>query len=67
VAAAIVLGGWTVPMAELAALKPGDDLLLPDGGDAWLEVEGLRLCPLGVELTGPILRVRPREVDGGQS
>jgi hypothetical protein len=57
--AAIVLGGWRVSIGELAALKPGDELVLPDGADAWLETAGLRVRRLRVEVAGAALRAYP--------
>ena len=51
--AAIVLGHWRVPLSELAQLAPGDEIVLPAGDDARLEVAGRRLRYLKVKWMGP--------------
>jgi hypothetical protein len=60
VEAQIVLGSWTVPLAELAALAPGDEVVLPAGDDARLEVAGIEVRALRVEVTGATLRAHLR-------
>jgi len=59
VRAAIVLGGWRVSLGELAALRPGDQIVLPDGADAWLEAARIRLRPIRVEVAGQVARAYP--------
>ncbi|MGH7841563.1 MAG: hypothetical protein ACREQD_08375 [Candidatus Binataceae bacterium] len=59
VRAAIVLGGWNAPIAELAALALGDEIILPDGADAWLEAAGIRLRPIQVEVVEQVVRAYP--------
>ena len=39
----VILGSWRLPLREIAMLKRGDSIVLPDGADAWLEAEGTRL------------------------
>ncbi|MGH7839568.1 MAG: hypothetical protein ACREQC_17335, partial [Candidatus Binataceae bacterium] len=53
------LGGWNAPIAELAALALGDEIILPDGADAWLEAAGIRLRPIQVEVVEQVVRAYP--------
>jgi len=39
----VILGSWRLPLREVAVLKRGDSIVLPDGADAWLEAEGTKL------------------------
>ena len=50
VMAAIVIGVWTVSLAELAQVRVGDEIVLPDGDDAWIASGGVRLQAARVEL-----------------
>jgi Type III flagellar switch regulator (C-ring) FliN C-term len=56
VEATIVLGSWRVPVGELAGLKLGDEIVLPAGDDAWLEVAGIPIRAVRVEVDGVTLR-----------
>jgi hypothetical protein len=61
VKAVIVLGGWSVPLFELAALVPGDEIVLPEGEDARMEVEGVQFRCLRIEVAEGSLRAHLRE------
>jgi hypothetical protein len=59
---AVVLASFSVPLAELEVIKPGDTILLPDPNEAWLGTSGKpRLLPLEVELDGRLARLRLRD------
>lgn len=58
VQAAIVLGGWRVPLSELAALAAGDELILPEGDEARLEVAGVAIRRVRIEVAGATMRAR---------
>jgi flagellar motor switch protein FliM len=49
----VVLGSWAVPPQELAVMKAGDKIILPDGEDAWLEGRGVRLRKVRARFDGP--------------
>jgi len=53
----VILGSWRLPLREIAALKRGDSIVLPDGADAWLEAEGTRLGRVKVAIDGQHLSV----------
>ncbi len=59
--AAIVLGSWTLTLAELTELRIGDTIVLPDGDDAWLTCSGVRLQNVRLDFT----RQRVRALSGG--
>jgi flagellar motor switch protein FliM len=39
----LVLGAWKSSIRELQNLRPGDQIVLPDGEDGWLAANGVRL------------------------
>jgi flagellar motor switch protein FliM len=39
----MVLGAWRTSLGELRRLRPGDQLILPDGEDGWLAADHIRL------------------------
>jgi flagellar motor switch protein FliM len=49
----LVLGSWTVTVEELSHLRNGDEIVLPDGTDAWLTAGPI-----------PIKRVTAKLLDG---
>lgn len=49
----VVLGGWLASPNELAALRVGERLILPDGEDAWLQAGGIRLRKVRARFDGP--------------
>ncbi len=53
----VILGSWRLPLREVAALKRGDSIVLPDGADAWLEAGGTRLGRVKVAIDGRHLTV----------
>jgi len=67
--ARVVLGAWRARLREVAGLKPGDSIVLPDGADAWLEANGIRIGRVKVEVDGRRLTVaaRPREGANGRN
>ena len=49
----VVLGSFRISLAELAAIKANDTILLPDPNEAWLGAgNSIKLLPLEVELAG---------------
>ena len=48
----VVLGSWETPLMELMKLRPGDQIVLPEGEDAWLVTRGVRLRAAGVQIAG---------------
>jgi flagellar motor switch protein FliM len=46
----VVLGSWKASIAELQGLRAGDQIVLPDGEDAWLAARGVRVRRAGVEI-----------------
>jgi flagellar motor switch protein FliM len=48
----VVLGSWTVPLRELLQLRVGEQIVLPDGEDAWLSARGVRLRSASIEISG---------------
>jgi len=65
--AAIILGGWSVTLEELARLRPGDEIVLPDGDDAWLTSGGIHLRRILVEFADGRFRASPRRTIDGAS
>jgi flagellar motor switch protein FliM len=39
----VVLGGWISSIRELERLRPGDQIVLPDGEDGWLATHSIKL------------------------
>jgi len=39
----VVLGAWKTSIRELKRLRPGDQIVLPDGEDGWLAADNVRL------------------------
>jgi len=39
----VVLGAWKTSISELKRLRPGDQIVLPDGEDGWLAADNVRL------------------------
>ena len=39
----VVLGAWKTSIRELERLRPGDQIVLPDGEDGWLAADNVRL------------------------
>jgi archaeosine-15-forming tRNA-guanine transglycosylase len=39
----LVLGAWKTSIRELERLRPGDEIVLPDGEDGWLATDDVRL------------------------
>jgi hypothetical protein len=62
VRAIIVLGSWSVPLVELAVLKAGDEIIMPEGDDASLEVAGIPIRAMRIEVAGPTIRAHVRAV-----
>jgi len=54
----VVLGRWSVPIAELLQLRAGDRIVLPDGEDAWLAARGVRIWRASVEVTADGARLQ---------
>jgi hypothetical protein len=48
----VVLGAWKTSIRELEALRPGDQIVLPDGDDGWLAAENIRLRIGRIQFTG---------------
>jgi len=63
--AAIILGGWRVTLNELARLRPGDEIVLPEGENAWLASGRIDLHRIVVEFADGRLRVVPRRIADG--
>jgi len=60
----LVLGSWDVALADLAALKPGDLIVLPEGEDAWLASGTVELRRVRVTLSGRRMVIAPMEGSG---
>ena len=58
--AAIVLGSWNVSLGELMELRIGDEIVLPEGDNAWLVCSGIRLLNVRLEFTPKRLRATAR-------
>lgn len=56
----VILGSWRVPIREIAVLKRGDSIVLPDGADAWLEADGVRLGRVKIGIDRRQLTVEAR-------
>lgn len=54
----VVLGRWSVPIAELLSLREGDRIVLPDGEDAWLAARGVRIRRASVAVIAEGARVQ---------
>ncbi len=48
----MVLGAWKTSVAELERLRPGDQLVLPDGEDGWLAADNIRLRMGKIQFVG---------------
>lgn len=48
----VVLGSWDAPLIELTNIRPGDQILLPEGEDAWLVTRGVRLRAAKIQVAG---------------
>jgi len=48
----MVLGAWKTSVAELKRLRPGDQLILPDGEDGWLAADNIRLRMGKIQFVG---------------
>lgn len=57
----VTLGEWHVPLTELSTLKPGETIVLPDGRDAWLSTNGVKLMKVGISFVHrqTILTIKP--------
>jgi flagellar motor switch protein FliM len=49
----MVLGAWKTSLGELKQLRPGDQLILPDGEDGWLAADNIRLRMGKIQFAGP--------------
>jgi flagellar motor switch protein FliM len=49
----VVLGAWKTSIRELQQLRPGDQIVLPDGEDGWLAADNVRLRSGRIEFAGP--------------
>jgi len=62
---AVVLGSFKISLTDLAALKVGDTILLPDPDEAWLEAaDSVKLLPLKVEIEGERAQLHVLEDEG---
>jgi len=52
IAVDMVLGAWKTSVGELKQLRPGDQLILPDGEDGWLAADNIRLRKGKIQLVG---------------
>lgn len=57
----VELGTWDVGIAELAKLRPGDTIVLPDGQDAWLRAGGVGVKRVNVQISEGRLVIEARE------
>ena len=48
----VVLGAWKTSIRELERLRPGDQIVLPDGEDGWLAVDDVRLRAGRIQFSG---------------
>jgi len=57
----VVLGNWATDAEDLAAIKIGQKIILPDGADAWLEAGGVRLAKIRARFDDPetTIDIRP--------
>jgi hypothetical protein len=64
----LVLGSWNAPLEDLARLRPGDLIVLPEGDDAWLASGTVELRRVRVTVSGRRMIIAPMEGsgDGGQ-
>ncbi|MBV8361319.1 MAG: hypothetical protein JO189_25785 [Deltaproteobacteria bacterium] len=56
----LVLGTWNVTIEELSALKNGDEIVLPDGSDAWLIASSIPVKRVCVKLNDDRITVGPK-------
>ena len=57
----LVLGSWDVPLEDLAALAPGEVIVLPEGDDAWLASGTVELRRVHVSVSGRRIIIAPAE------
>ena len=48
----VVLGAWKTSIRELEGLRPGDQIILPDGEDGWLAADTVRLRMGKIQFAG---------------
>jgi hypothetical protein len=56
----LVLGSWNVTIEELSGLRNGDEIVLPDGTDAWLTASSIPIKPVRVKLNDDRITVGPK-------
>jgi hypothetical protein len=60
----LVLGSWNAPLEDLATLRPGDLIVLPEGDDAWLASGTVELRRVRVTVSGRKMIIAPMEGSG---
>jgi flagellar motor switch protein FliM len=55
----VVLGTWNATIDELRNLRAGDEIILPDGAEAWLSAGGIRLGSVTVKMEQGRLSLQP--------
>jgi flagellar motor switch protein FliM len=55
----VVLGTWNASIDEMRNLRIGDEIILPDGAEAWLSAGGIRLRPVTVKMEQGRLLLQP--------
>ena len=48
----VVLGAWKTSIGEINRLRPGDQIVLPDGEDGWLAADNVRLRLGSIQVVG---------------
>jgi flagellar motor switch protein FliM len=54
----VVLGAWKTSIRELRQLRPGDQIVLPDGEDGWLAANNVRLRTGRIDFSGRTISVQ---------
>lgn len=60
----LILGSWNASLADLASLRRGDLIVLPEGDDAWLASGTVKLRRVRVTVSGRRMTIEPVEGSG---
>jgi hypothetical protein len=61
----LVMGTWNVTIEELSRLRHGDEIVLPDGTDAWLIASSIPVKRVRVKLNDDRITVGPKRGPSG--
>ncbi len=53
----VVLGSWELPISDLAELRAGDTIVLPEGDQGWIAARGVSIWLAQIQLNGKSIGV----------